>query len=157
VGGAIRAVEMDASARALDLSRLTRRLNGLPASEEDFVKADVPEELRRRVAAGETWDLIIVDPPGFVKKQADLQRGLRGYQDVNRLAMRLLAPGGLLLSCSCSGLVSPELLQKVLFSASVEAGVSLRLLERRGAGIDHPVALDCPEGEYLKAFLLHRL
>ena len=75
---------------------------------------------------------------------------------MNRLALKLLAPGGLLLACSCSGPVSADLFQKVLFAASLDAGVPARILERRGAGPDHPVSIDCPETEYLKAFLLSR-
>jgi 23S rRNA (cytosine1962-C5)-methyltransferase len=85
-----------------------------------------------------------------------VERACRGYKDVNRLALQLLAPGGLLLACSCSGPVDQVLFQQVLFAASVDAGVPVRILEKRGAGPDHPVSIDCPEGEYLKAFLLAR-
>ena len=118
--------------------------------------ADVFEDLRARVAAGETWDLIVTDPPAFAKRRGDVDRACRGYKDVNRLALQLLAPGGFLLACSCSGPVDADLFQKVLFAAALDARREARLVEKRGAGPDHPVSIDCPEGAYLKAFLLSR-
>ena len=117
-GGARRAVSVDASEAALQLSREQRRRNGFPVENADFVRADVFEDVRRRVAARESWDVVICDPPAFAKKRGDLQRAARGYQDVNRLAMSLVAPGGWLLTCSCSGLVDADLFQKIVFSAS---------------------------------------
>ncbi len=155
-GGATRAVDVDSSEAALDLARDHRRANGFSVAEEDFVRADVFEDVRRRVASGEAWDVVICDPPAFARKRGDLLRAARGYQDVNRLAMSLVAPGGWLLTCSCSGLVTADLFQKVVFSASLEAGRSFALVARQGAGLDHPVSLDCPEGEYLKGFWLRR-
>jgi 23S rRNA (cytosine1962-C5)-methyltransferase len=155
-GGARRAVSVDASEAALQLARELRRRNGFPVEEEDFVRADVFEEVRRRVEAKETWEVVICDPPAFAKKRGDLRRAARGYQDVNRLAMSLVAPGGWLLTCSCSGLVDADLFQKIVFSASVEAGASFALTERQGAPADHPVSLDCPEGEYLQGLWLRR-
>ncbi|MGA7990646.1 MAG: class I SAM-dependent rRNA methyltransferase [Thermoanaerobaculia bacterium] len=157
-GGATRVVHVDASERALALARENHRANGQPVDEPEgraaTTCADVFEDLRARVAAGETWDLIVTDPPAFAKRRSDVDRACRGYKDVNRLALKLLTKGGLLLACSCSGPVAADLFQKVLFSAALDAGREVRLLERRGAGPDHPVSLDCPEGEYLKAFLL---
>ena len=99
---------------------------------------------------------MVCDPPAFAKKRADVDRAARGYKDVNRLAMSLVAPGGWLLTCSCSGLVSADLFQKVVFSASLEAGATFEITARQGAGPDHPVSLDCPEGEYLKGLWLRR-
>ena len=156
-GGAVRAVDVDASGPALALAREHRRANGQPAPPEDFVQDDVFEDLRRRVAANESWDAVVCDPPAFAKKRGDVERAARGYKDVNRLAMRLVAPGGVLLTCSCSGLVSSDLFQKIVFAASGEAGRPFAILARQGAGPDHPVALDCPEGEYLKGLWLARL
>ncbi len=157
-GGAARVVHVDVSRAALDLARENHRANGQRVDETDApaatVQADVFEDLRARVAAGETWDLVVTDPPAFAKRRGDVDRACRGYKDVNRLALALLAPGGLLLACSCSGPVAADLFQKVLFSAALDAGREVRILERRGAGPDHPVSIDCPEGEYLKAFLL---
>ena len=156
-GGATRAVDVDSSGPALALARENRRANGLPAEDSDFVEADVFEDLRRRVAAGERWDAVVCDPPAFAKKRADVDRAARGYKDINRLAMALVAPGGWLLTCSCSGLVDADLFQKIVFSASVDARASFALAARQGAGADHPVSLDCPEGEYLKGLWLRRL
>jgi 23S rRNA (cytosine1962-C5)-methyltransferase len=155
-GGASRVTHVDSSSAALELARENHARNGQAAARVSCALADVFDDLRERAAAGEAWDIVVTDPPAFAKRASDVERACRGYKDVNRLAMKLLAPGGLLLACSCSGPVSPDLFQKVLFGASLDAGVPLRLLERRGAGPDHPVSLDCPEGEYLKAFLLER-
>lgn len=155
-GGATRAVDVDASEQALRLGAEHRRANGYAIETEDLVRADVFEELRRRVARSELWDLVVCDPPAFAKKKGEVARAARGYQDINRLAMRLVAPGGWLLTCSCSGLLGPELFQKIVFAASVEAGRSFALVARQGAGPDHPVSLDCPEGEYLKGLWLRR-
>ena len=153
-GGASTVTHVDVSAPALELARENHRANGQDAA--SFVVADVFEDLRARAAAGESWDLIVTDPPAFAKRRGDVERACRGYKDVNRLALKLLAPGGLLLACSCSGPVDASLFQKVLFAAALDAGVPARILEKRGAGPDHPVSVDCPEGEYLKAFLLAR-
>jgi 23S rRNA (cytosine1962-C5)-methyltransferase len=155
-GGATRVSHVDSSAAALELARENHRLNGQDTGRISFTVADAFEDLRARVQAGETWDLVITDPPAFAKKRGDVDRACRGYKDINRLALKLLSPGGLLLACSCSGPIDPALFQKVLFSAALDAGVTARILERRGAGPDHPVSIDCPEGEYLKAFLLSR-
>lgn len=155
-GGASRVSHVDVSAPALALARENHAANGQDPSRVETVAADVFEDLRARVARGEAWDVVVTDPPAFAKRTADVDRACRGYKDVNRLALKLLAPGGLLLACSCSGPVSADLFQKVLFAASLDAGVPARILERRGAGPDHPVSIDCPETEYLKAFLLSR-
>jgi 23S rRNA (cytosine1962-C5)-methyltransferase len=157
-GGAVATTQVDLSVPALDLARENHLRNGqavegagAPAA---LVAADVFDDLRARAAAGETWDLVVTDPPAFAKKKGDVDRACRGYKDVNRLALKLLAPGGLLLACSCSGPVDAPLFQKVLFAATLDAGVRARILEKRGAGPDHPVSIYCPEGEYLKAFLI---
>lgn len=155
-GGARRAVDVDSSERALELARLHRRENGLPAEEADFVRADVFEDLRSRVEAGESWDLVVCDPPALAKKRGEVPRAARAYKDVNRLAMSLVSPGGWLLTCSCSGAVDADLFQKIVFSASLEAGRTFAFVSRQGAGPDHPVSLDCPEGEYLKGLWLYR-
>src|ERR1700693_1837 len=155
-GGASRAVDVDSSEPALALAREHRRANGFPSEEADFVRADVFEDLRRRAQAGERWDIVVCDPPAFAKKRGDVERAARGYKDVNRLAMTLVRPGGWLLTCSCSGQIGPDLFQKIVFSASLEAVRSFAVAARQGAGADHPVSLDCPEGEYLKGFWLSR-
>ncbi len=155
-GGARRTVDVDSSSPALALAREHRRANGFEARDEDFVEEDVFDDVRRRSAAGERWNVVVCDPPAFAKKRADVDRAARGYKDVNRLAMSLVAPGGWLLTCSCSGLVSADLFQKIVFSASLEASASFALTARQGGGPDHPVSLDCPEGEYLKGLWLRR-
>ena len=99
---------------------------------------------------------MICDPPAFAKKRADVDRAARGYKDVLRLSMALVRPGGVLLACSCSGLVSAELYQKIVFAAALDSGTSYQILSRTGAGPDHPVSVYCPESEYLKAFFLLR-
>ena len=155
-GGAARSVDVDSSAGALELAREHRRANGFSVQDPDFLQADVFEDVRRRASAGERWDIVVCDPPAFAKKKADVDRAARGYKDVNRVAMALVAPGGWLLTCSCSGLVDADLFQKIVFSASVDARAPFALVARQGAGPDHPVSLDCPEGEYLKGFWLRR-
>jgi 23S rRNA (cytosine1962-C5)-methyltransferase len=149
---------VDVSGAALELARENHRRNGQPVegpeSRVETREADVFDDLRARALAGERWDFIVTDPPAFAKRKADVDKACRGYKDINRLAFQLLAPGGLLLACSCSGRISPDLFQKVIFAAALDAGRPARLLERRGAGPDHPVSIDCPEGDYLKAFLL---
>jgi 23S rRNA (cytosine1962-C5)-methyltransferase len=153
-GGAARAVDVDSSEPALALARRHRRENGFPEAGADFVRADVFEDLRSRAAAGERWDVVVLDPPAFAKKKSDIERAARGYKDVARLAMALVARGGLLLACSCSGVVSPELFQQILFSAALDANRTFSIVEKAGAGPDHPVSIYCPESEYLKAFHL---
>jgi 23S rRNA (cytosine1962-C5)-methyltransferase len=155
-GGAARVTHVDASKDALALAKENHDANGQDASRVSFEAGDVFEDLRARAAAGERWDVVITDPPAFAKRTSDVDRACRGYKDVNRLALSLLSPGGLLLACSCSGPVDAALFQKVLFAAALDAGVPARILEKRGAGPDHPVSIECPEGEYLKAFLLQR-
>jgi 23S rRNA (cytosine1962-C5)-methyltransferase len=147
---------VDSSEPALALAREHRRANGVPSEEADFVRADVFEEVRRRVEAREQWDIVVCDPPAFAKKRGDVDRAARAYKDVNRLAMSLVAPGGWLLTCSCSGLVSADLFQKIVFSAGREADRSFAIAARQGAAADHPVSLECPEGEYLKGIWLWR-
>jgi 23S rRNA (cytosine1962-C5)-methyltransferase len=147
-------VDVDSSASALDLAAEHRRENGFPADPSDFVRSDVSRDLRARAAAGESWDLVICDPPAFAKRRADVDAAARGYKDLNRLAMKLVAPGGFLLTCSCSGLVDSTLFQQIVFAAELESGAAFSLVARQGAGADHPVSLDCPEGEYLKGLWL---
>src|SRR5262249_12994172 len=155
-GGAARAVDVDSSEGALDLAREHRRANGFAASEEDFVRADVFEDLRLRAGAREQWGICVCDPPAFAKRKGDASAAPRGDHAVTRLAMTLVRPGGLLLTCSCSGHVDPDLFQKIVFSASLDAGASFSIFARQGAGADHPVSLDCPEGEYLKGLWLSK-
>ena len=151
-GGAVRAVNVDASQPALALARLGYRLNGFAGAEEDFVAGDAFAVAREMVAAGAAFDAVVVDPPAFVKRRSELEGGLRGYKDINLQALRLVRSGGLLVSCSCSALVDEENFARALAAAALDAGRSLRVLERRGAGPDHPVSIFCPEARHLKAW-----
>ena len=149
-------MDVDSSEAALEGAREHRRVNGFPVLEEDFVRADVFDDLRRRADARERWDVVVCDPPAFARRRGDVAGAARGYKDVNRLAMELVRPGGWLLTCSCSGHVGADLFQKIVFSASLDAGASFSITSRQGAGADHPVSLECPEGEYLKGLWLSR-
>jgi len=153
VGGARRAVNVDASRPALELARSAYRLNGLAAAEDDFVRGDVFAVARELAGAGARFDLVVVDPPAFVRRRGERRSGLGGYRDVNLQALRLLCRGGLLLTCSCSALVDEESLRGALLAAALDAGREVQVLEWRGAAADHPVALACPETRHLKALL----
>ncbi|HET7710625.1 MAG TPA: class I SAM-dependent rRNA methyltransferase, partial [Thermoanaerobaculia bacterium] len=152
-GGSTAIHNVDVSARAVELARTNHDLNGLLANTH-FVQADAFGYVRERAAAGDQFDLIVCDPPAFARRRGDVERAARGYKDINLYAMRLLAPGGRMLTFSCSGHMSLDLFQKVIFSAALDAGRRVSFVRRLTAGIDHPVSLYCPEGEYLKGFLL---
>ncbi|MBZ5587646.1 MAG: class I SAM-dependent rRNA methyltransferase [Acidobacteriia bacterium] len=152
-GGATRAVNVDASEAALTLARKAYELNSLRVGGDDFIVGDAFRVVRALAAAGERFDIVIVDPPAFVKRRADLGAGLRGYKDINIQALRVLGTGGLLFTCSCSALVSEQQFGEVVSGAALDAGRALRVLERRGAGPDHPVSAHCPETSHLKAWL----
>ena len=153
LGGATRVVNVDGSAHALKLARQTYRANGLPVVDDDFVCADGFAAAKQLCSRGVRFDLVIVDPPAFVTQRSRLAAGLRGYREINRLALQLAAPGALLLTCSCSALVSEQLFAETLLTAALQAGRQVAVLERRGAGWDHPVSLFCPEPRHLKAWL----
>jgi len=150
-GGAVEVVSVDSSAPALELARQAWGANGLPEAQGRFVAADVFEFLR---AEREPFDLVILDPPPFVRRRRDLAPGLRGYKDVNLQAFRRLAPGGWLVTCSCSQHVAREAFRDVVASAAADAGRPAVLVAEAGHPADHPVALAHPEGEYLKILLL---
>lgn len=152
-GGARRVVNVDSSAAALELARRTWKVNGLSVADEDFLRADAFRAAPELQAEGALFDMVIVDPPAFVTHRARLASGLRGYREINRQALRLAAAGALLLTCSCSALVSEQHFAEALLTAALDAGRHLVVLERRGAGPDHPVSLFCPESRHLKAWL----
>ena len=153
-GGAIAVENVDVSAKAIDLARANHELNAPGGSSATFVVADAFEYVRERAAAAAQFDLVVCDPPAFAKSRADIDRAARGYKDINLHALRLVAPGGRLLTFSCSGQMSLDLFQKVIFSAAHDAGRSVAFVRRLTAAPDHPTSLYCPEGEYLKGFLL---
>jgi len=139
------------SAAAQDLARQNFALNDLDLANHRFETANVFDYLRELDAE---YDVMVLDPPAFIKRQKDLTKGGRAYQDINRLAIKQSLPNGLILSCSCSHYLSWELFQKVVFSAALEAGRQVQIVQRLGQTLDHPVSLFHPEGEYLKAMLL---
>jgi 23S rRNA (cytosine1962-C5)-methyltransferase len=154
--GASHVVNLDSSVEALELAETNLRLNGFdPDTQADGVAGDVFSVLRdwREDPTGPRFDMIVLDPPKFVQSQQHMERGLRGYKDINLLALHLLRPGGILATFSCSGLVDLSLFQKVVFGAAVDAGRSVQVLEWLHQGPDHGVALTFPEGEYLKGLL----
>jgi 23S rRNA (cytosine1962-C5)-methyltransferase len=153
-GGASSVLSIESSEPAVMLARQNAALNGLDPGE--WLQADVFATLRSLRAAGRSFDLIVLDPPKFAPTAHQAQSAARGYKDINLNAMRLLRPGGLLATFSCSGGVSPELFQKIVAGAAADAGASLTIERRFQAAADHPVLVEFPEGEYLKGLLLRR-
>jgi len=151
-GGATRADSVDSSASAIALARENFELNGLPADSGVFFTADVFEFLRGPAL---DHDFIILDPPAFAKKKADVVAACRGYKDINRLAFQRVRSPGLVLTFSCSHHVDEGLFQQVVFQAALEAGRRVRILQRHRQACDHPVNIYHPETSYLKGFLLY--
>lgn len=153
-GGAQEVIGVDSSAPALERARAHVALNGFEPQRAQWLDADVNRVLRERLAAGERFDAIVLDPPKFAPSAAHAERAARAYKDINRLALRLLAPGGLLLTFSCSGGIGAELFHKIVAGAAIDAGVDGALLARLEASSDHPTTLIFPEGEYLKGLAI---
>lgn len=149
--GARSVVNLESSVEALALAEENLALNDCPLQE--MVAGDVFQVLRRYRDERRTFDLAILDPPKFATSQAQVTNASRGYKDVNLLALQLLRPGGLLVTFSCSGLVSADLFQKIVFGASVDAGRDVQIVEWLAQGADHPVLLTFPESAYLKGFV----
>ncbi len=154
-GGAREVVSVDSSGPALATAQRNLALNPqLDKSRALWREADVFAELRTLRAAGERYDLVILDPPKFAHTAAHAERAGRAYKDINLQALQLLAPGGLLMTYSCSGGVSAELFQKIVAGAALDAARTARIVERLQGAADHPVDLAFPEGDYLKGLLL---
>lgn len=151
-GGAAQVDTVDISAAAIQLAEKNMALNGFAGAAFNFFAADVFQFLRENPLQ---YDLLILDPPAFAKKQKDVIAACRGYKEINRLAMQKLPKGAVLLTSSCSYHVDEDLFQKVVFQASIEAGRSVRIIGRHRVAADHPVNLCHPEGEYLKSLLLY--
>jgi 23S rRNA (cytosine1962-C5)-methyltransferase len=156
-GGAAQVTSVDSSGPALAQARDNLRRNGFDDSAHGFVDADVNAFLREAITAGRQFDAIVLDPPKFAPTVAHAERAARAYKDINRLALRLLAPGGLLLSFSCSGGISADLFHKIVAGAGIDAGVNAAILQRLEGASDHPTTLEFPEGEYLKGLALLKL
>lgn len=153
-GGAQEVLSVDSSAPALARAQAHVVLNGFEAARHQAIDADVNETLRRFVREGRTFDAIVLDPPKFAPSAAHAERAARAYKDINRLAFKLLAPGGLLLTFSCSGGIGAELFHKIVASAGLDAEVDGMILSRLEAAPDHPMTICFPEGEYLKGLAI---
>jgi len=151
-----RLVSVDSSRPALARAQAHLALNGFEAAQAEFLDADVNATLRRFIEQGEGFDAIVLDPPKFAPTVAHAERAARAYKDINRLAFKLLAPGGVLLTFSCSGGIGADLFHKIVASAGIDAGVDGYIAERLGAAPDHPMTIEFPEGEYLKGLVVVR-
>lgn len=155
-GGAKRVTAVESSAEALEVAKENLAANPLDAARIAFEKADVFAYQRLLRDRGQSFDLVVLDPPKFAPTAAQVKNAARAYKDINLMALKLLAPGGLLATFSCSGGVSAGLFQSIVAGAALDAGVDARIIERFGPAADHPVALNFPEGDYLKGLLILR-
>jgi len=155
-GGARRITAIESSAPALEVARENLAANPFDAARVQFVQGDVFAQLRALRDRAAQFQMVILDPPKFAPSAAQVRNAARAYKDINLLALKLLAPGGLLATFSCSGGVSAELFQSIVAGAALDAGADAKIIERFGAAADHPVALEFPEGEYLKGLLVVR-
>jgi 23S rRNA (cytosine1962-C5)-methyltransferase len=145
---------VDSSGPALEAARANAALNEL--ENITFTRARAFDLLRERSDAGERYDTVVLDPPAFAKTKRDLPRARRAYKEINLRAMKLLSPGGILITCSCSYHLWRELFEETLRSAAADAGRTMRVREWRGQAADHPVVLTIPETRYLKCAILER-
>jgi 23S rRNA (cytosine1962-C5)-methyltransferase len=152
VGKAHEVYAVDVSETALSLARANAELNGVSAAIQ-FAKSDTFEELERLAAAGEMFDTVILDPPKLTRHRAGLAKALRGYHSLNQLALNVLKPGGILVTCSCSGLIGRDDFVAMLGSVSQRSGRPIQILESRGQAADHPTAVNCVETAYLKCYI----
>jgi len=153
-GGARQVVCVDSSAPALQGAQANMARNGFAERDAQYVDADVNQTLRERLHSGERFDAIVLDPPKFAPTAAHAERAARAYKDINRLALKLLAPGGVLFTFSCSGGVGADLFHKIVAGAGIDAQVNAAIVQRLEAACDHPTTLEFPEGEYLKGLVL---
>jgi 23S rRNA (cytosine1962-C5)-methyltransferase len=152
-GGAASVLDADTSAPALELARRCVEANGFGADRYAQQEADVFALLRLFRDSRRSFDAIVLDPPKFVDARSHIDRAARGYKDINLLAFKLLRPGGVLLTFSCSGLLAPDLFQKIVADAAVDARRDVVMVERLGQPADHPVSLAFPESAYLKGLV----
>jgi 23S rRNA (cytosine1962-C5)-methyltransferase len=155
-GGAAHVTSIDSSGPAIEKAAANVALNGFDASRVTFRDADVNASLRQFVAEGRTFDAIVLDPPKFAPTVTHAERAARAYKDINRLAFKLLEPGGVLFTYSCSGGISADLFHKIVASAGIDASVDGYITERMGGAPDHPMTIEFPEGEYLKGLVVMR-
>ncbi|MFQ3648105.1 MAG: class I SAM-dependent rRNA methyltransferase [Anaerolineae bacterium] len=150
-------VNVDSSAEALQQAEANSQLNGFDPASAQYIEADCFTYLREAWQQQEQFDIIVCDPPKFASSAQQVDKAARGYKDLNLHAFRLLRAGGLLLTFSCSGAISRDLFQKIVFGALADSGRDGQILAHLSAGPDHPVALTFPEGEYLKGLLVRVL
>jgi 23S rRNA (cytosine1962-C5)-methyltransferase len=153
-GGANTVLSIDSSADALQLAQHNVELNGLDASRAEWQDNDVFEALRKLRDQNRKFDLIVLDPPKFAPTAAFAEKAARAYKDINLLGFKLLRPGGILATFSCSGGISDDLFQKIIAGAALDAGVDVQIVRKLHAAADHPVLLSFPEGAYLKGLVL---
>jgi 23S rRNA (cytosine1962-C5)-methyltransferase len=151
--GAASVLGIDQSEAALQLARDNARLNGL--SNLTFIHGDVFEELGALAAKGERFGIVVLDPPKFARARNAVEEALRGYRRLQTLALRLLEPGGFLVTCCCSGLITMAMLEDLLAQLAAEEKRTVQVLERRGPTPDHPVSVSCLESHYLKCLIAH--
>jgi 23S rRNA (cytosine1962-C5)-methyltransferase len=152
-GGAKSVTLVDESAPALELARRNLAINGCESAKTEFVEGNVFNVLRGYRAEERRFDVVVLDPPKFAHSGREVERAARAYKDVNLLAFQLLRPGGVLFTFSCSGAVSADLFQKIVFGAALDAGRDVQIIGHLAQGADHPVALTFPEGAYLKGLI----
>jgi 23S rRNA (cytosine1962-C5)-methyltransferase len=153
-GGAAQVTSVDSSAPAIERVQAHVRLNGFDMARSLGLDADVNQVLRDSLEQGRQFDAIVLDPPKFAPTAAHAERAARAYKDINRLALKLLQPGGLLLTFSCSGGINADLFHKIVAGAAADAGVDGAILQRLEGACDHPTTLVFPEGEYLKGLAI---
>jgi len=151
--GAEAVINVDTSEDALHLGRRNLQLNGLDTSRSTDISGNAFQVLRKLRQDGALYDVIVLDPPKFAFTQRDVKQASRGYKDINMQAFHLLKPGGHLLTFSCSGAISDDLFQKIVFGAALDSGRDIRIIGRMMQSSDHPVALTFPEGAYLKGLI----
>ena len=155
-GGAAKAINIDASQPALDIAAQNAKLNSFQPDKMENICGDVFKLLREYRNEDRQFDIVVLDPPKFAENRNQLEKAARGYKDINLLGFKLLKPGGLLFTFSCSGLMESNLFQKIVADAAVDAGCDARILRKLDQATDHPTRLAFPEGYYLKGLLCQK-
>lgn len=151
--GASMVTSVDSSQSALEIAQKNVQLNGLDVHKTEWIQGDAFQVLRKMRDQNRKFDVVILDPPKFAATTAQVKRAARGYKDINLLGFKLLNPGGVLITFSCSGGISEALFQKIVADAALDAGVQASIERRLSQGVDHPVNLAFPEGAYLKGLV----
>ncbi|MCI0469688.1 MAG: class I SAM-dependent methyltransferase, partial [Nitrospirae bacterium] len=152
-GGAVRITNVESSGQALHIAERNFRLNGLDMKLVDNIEDDVFSFLRKCRDSRRQFDLIIIDPPKFAESKIQIEGACRGYKDINLLAFKMLRPGGILVTFSCSGLIGRELFDKIVAGAAIDARRDAQVIRRLSQASDHPSSLSFPEGNYLKGLV----